>query len=1131
MATKVVKRFPEVRTLWDILPKGAEGGREFARVVDLLIFQEARRQGISANLFSDVAGDYYGLDSFEYTDHRRTSGTTGYQYKFFPSPLSANHRSEIKESLNETANAQEKLKLKKWIIVTPQDFVESANRADGGDVSWFETLKQERAYPFAIEHWGHKNLVALFLETPSLCLYYYPELIAEGSNRRDTIQKTRSSYDTNLLSLNRNIEFVGTSVYKPEATKGVPLENIYIPLSVAIEAAGSPGQDAPAIDPVTLLASGSPRVILGDPGCGKSTLLRFLALAGISRPLQKRYKTKPDKRLPILVILRRYSDELKSNRNLSLIDYIRQTAMADFNLRFADSQFFAYYLESGQAILLFDGLDELPTIDFKQLVRDRIQSLHNAYPGNTIVVTSRVVGYEGDLRFPNKEFLHYKVAPLGLREIEQFLKDWYAVRVENETERDSHVGDLTRLLEDEHYSAIRELASNPLLLTIIALVHRIDAVLPDERVVLYQKCTETLLNTWHTWKFRGSDVKNRGRVERRNRRRIEEIAYWIQCRSSSSAASERTVVPAVELRTFLVDYIGRRETNSASDEDPEDLADQFIDFVKKRAGLLIEIGDSQFSFIHLTFQEYLASCRIITASERGGVDAIWKTLRERFDDARWHEVIRLLLAELKAEESQEVLLDNILKARGLSAQGTVRRDKLLGGLLLDAIPAAETKKDEILKRLLRAGARTGDQIEFRSLTGTLSRYNAKREGNVDDLKESLVEAAAAIRPRSERIALSLSAEILGIKPDFEQIDGWAALSDELTMFFGERPLDTRHCPTLQKSLDLFRAVQDEMVLTAPLNNFIVAATMPVWDLLGGGILSRRLFELFCISFFSGETPGPFHDFGWNLSALYGSGLTILQRISEDGGLGRNRHTSEGVYVAAKAVEFELRNAAVLAPLREEVERGDPKRRPEFGMINVLRNKARARVRQLEKTLRRNVGQLLDGLEKTSSPLRGRASQGIVDAWPVVLATPSYYEPIVDTIVSAFGLLPEPQWREALRISGLRHFAHGLSQFNAQVPSQTEGRFGSLDSDNAQSYSAAWQLIYDSWLYTYGAFEHPVESPFAYLAMATGEAKAPSVRLAHCIRRIIMGDESRVAELGSMVNSQDSEWTSLFYALR
>jgi hypothetical protein len=55
MAEKAVKRLPQVKTLYEILPKGDEGGKEFARIVDILLFHEARRAGKKIILFSDSA--------------------------------------------------------------------------------------------------------------------------------------------------------------------------------------------------------------------------------------------------------------------------------------------------------------------------------------------------------------------------------------------------------------------------------------------------------------------------------------------------------------------------------------------------------------------------------------------------------------------------------------------------------------------------------------------------------------------------------------------------------------------------------------------------------------------------------------------------------------------------------------------------------------------------------------------------------------------------------------------------------------------------------------------------------------------------------------------------------------------
>lgn len=137
--------------------------------------------------------------------------------------------------------------------------------------------------------------MSLFLETPSLCLYYYPELVPDGSARKKTIQDTRNRYNDNLNTLFHKIEFVGMPIYKEETTRGVPMEDIYIPLTVVPEGADEKTTSS-RINPLSFLGPGARTVILGDPGSGKSTLLKFLALAGLSSSLQTRYNATPDER-------------------------------------------------------------------------------------------------------------------------------------------------------------------------------------------------------------------------------------------------------------------------------------------------------------------------------------------------------------------------------------------------------------------------------------------------------------------------------------------------------------------------------------------------------------------------------------------------------------------------------------------------------------------------------------------------------------------------------------------------------------------------------------------------------------------------------------------------------------------
>ncbi|HVE72216.1 MAG TPA: NACHT domain-containing protein [Thermoanaerobaculia bacterium] len=842
---------------------GAEGGKEFARVVDLLLFHDARRRGETMTLFSDAAGDFAALDS---VGRSMKIGNTGYQYKFYPSPLSDQHRTAVSQALEAAVNQRDKSGINRWIVITPDDLVESARRKTGGDVTWFESLRTKLPDGFVVEHWGHKQLQALFAETPSVALFYYPQLVPNGESLRKTIAEIRTRYEAGLRATFGMLQFVGMSVYKPEATRGVSIDDIYIPLTLVPDGTNEEISEVARYNPLSLLAEGTHHVILGDPGSGKSTLLKFLALAGKSPQLQQKFGATSDpERLPILVTLRRYADELKSRPNLSIIDFIIESVQADFSLKDADARFFAAFLESGRAILCFDGLDELPSSRFKEIVRDRILALVSTHPGNTCVVTSRIVGYDNPFRFDSRDFAHHRVARLQLPEIEQFVHDWYAVRAQSPKEQEDSIRSLVDVIRHPEHDSIRALAGNPLLLTIIALVHRIDAVLPDERVVLYIKCTETLLNTWHNWKYREFDTTTRTKTERRNRLRIEAIAYWMQNRSVAEGKGERSIVPLREISQFLTDFIVGSERPVAEVE-PSEQAERFLEFVRTRAGLLIEVGDEQYGFVHLTFQEYLAAAHIVTSSEKGGAEALWKAIANSTSSDRWQESIRLLVASLRSTDTRAFMVDAII--RQCEKDCKARRALLLLGCVIDAIDEAEERVADIIRLAARAVIESSDGVEiarlvnrltsvvqrFPSAAASLDLAGVQLRSLLDGRRASAIHLlfAATNIPRGELVLEKV------VLPRRER--AW------FTVLF-EGPLED-DSSTLNRDLHRVMKFAKAGVVRSSSRN-IISASLAVLCFgagrKGGFYLLSRL--LFTGALIGGSGRGPFGDIGLNLRTL------------------------------------------------------------------------------------------------------------------------------------------------------------------------------------------------------------------------------------------------------------------------
>lgn len=319
--------------------------------------------------------------------------------------------------------------------------------------------------------------------------------------------------------------------------------------------------------------------------------------------------------------------------------------------------------------------------------------------------------------------------------------------------------DLVDVLTAAGNRAIFDLARNPLLLTIICLAHRIDAVLPDQRVVLYRKCTETLLNTWHTWKYLGKKTQSRAKVEKHNRSRMEAIGHWMQCQVDAQQSESRAIVGHDELLAFLSGFI--RDDEQTTSQQASSEAGDFLEFVKSRTGLMTEVGQGQYSFVHLTFQEYLAANYLRKSGELGGMQAVWKILDDQdcCADSRWHEVIRLLLGSLERIESQEFFLERILLTADSSPD--LEYALLVGGCLLDSVEAAEKMSEQILSMLLQTASQLSTSEELGRCMGIIRDWLGREPGNHQLLAEVAEQVGKQTNSTELRITLALDLISLG----------------------------------------------------------------------------------------------------------------------------------------------------------------------------------------------------------------------------------------------------------------------------------------------------------------------------------------------------------------------------------
>lgn len=159
-------------------------------------------------------------------------------------------------------------------------------------------------------------------------------------------------------------------------------------------------------------------VVLGDPGSGKSTLLQYVALQWAEQPIRDRAEL-AQRPLPLLIELRKYARDRHDQKCSSIVEYLHQ---GDIACRL-NQQRLHEVLTAGDAIALFDGIDEVFDPNLREVVVTDIHRFTNDYPQVQVVVTSRWLGYKAQT-LRDAGFQHYMLQDLTDEQIAEFIERW-----------------------------------------------------------------------------------------------------------------------------------------------------------------------------------------------------------------------------------------------------------------------------------------------------------------------------------------------------------------------------------------------------------------------------------------------------------------------------------------------------------------------------------------------------------------------------------------------------------------------------------------------------------------------------------------------------------------------------------
>lgn len=359
-------------------------------------------------------------------------------------------------------------------------------------------------------------------------------------------------------------------------------------------------------------------MILGRPGAGKTTFLKRLVTLcnqGTFLPNQ----------VPIFVALKEFAETTSQPGLLNFIscDFTPQLALDEVT----------QLLDQGRGLVLLDGLDEVLEKDHDRVLRE-IRGFAQHYGASHIVITCRIAARE----YVFEQFTDVEMADFSDEQILDFADKWFKVKEPDNLDEGGY-SKVARLFVEalESHKPIKELATNPLLLTLLCLEFEQSAEFPQSRAELYERALNVLLSKWD----------GQRRIKR------DEVYRRLPIKRKESLLGQLARDTFEQGNYFFREHLAERligkyiQNLPDASTDPEALlvdSHAVLKSIESQHGLLTERATGIYSFSHLTFHEYFTAKNILDSANPALQQAALQGLVKHIQEKRWREVF-LLVAE------------------------------------------------------------------------------------------------------------------------------------------------------------------------------------------------------------------------------------------------------------------------------------------------------------------------------------------------------------------------------------------------------------------------------------------------------------------------------------------------------
>ncbi|QSJ14473.1 NACHT domain-containing NTPase [Nostoc sp. UHCC 0702] len=382
-------------------------------------------------------------------------------------------------------------------------------------------------------------------------------------------------------------------------------------------AAGNHQRKLPGLEAVSRY---SKLMVLGKPGSGKTIFLQYLAIACNQGELQPQH-------IAIFLRLKEFAEDAQDENEFTLFKHITQ----EFINCGIEEQSTATILTKGKALILLDGLDEVPLEQADQVTRE-IRRFTQFYYKNQFVITCRIAAQK--YRFQG--FTEVEIADFDYEQVETFVKNWFVAVAHHSREDGEATGNLfIHQLNLPENQQIRELATTPLLLHLICLIFQVKAEFPANLPKLYEQALNILLFKW-------DEIRGIIRRQVGYNLTLAETKKLLYQLAAITFEQGKYFLTQEKIQQLITNYLVTLPNLHSDTLQLQPDSETVLKAIEAQNGLLVERSRLIYSFSHLTLHEYLAAKNIIENPQ----NQTWQTLVTHINEARWRNIFLLTVSML-----------------------------------------------------------------------------------------------------------------------------------------------------------------------------------------------------------------------------------------------------------------------------------------------------------------------------------------------------------------------------------------------------------------------------------------------------------------------------------------------------